>query len=242
MSSLATPALSPADPAAWAELSREWQSVGQAWLQWWQPRGFAPATPAFTPSLHPASVDPGRLADLNARYQAHVQALWHATQQAFAATGVALAEVVSTPAGDRRFVSPAWHAQPYFSFLRQAYLLYAEYLLELVELMQLPADEKKRLQFATRQYIDAIAPTNFAATNPEVLKRALETDGASLVDGLRNLIEDAQKGRISMTDESAFEVGSNIAVTKGRVVLRERADGADPVPTPRRRRCTPARC
>ena len=77
----------------------------------------------------------------------------------------------------------------------------------------------------TRQYVDAIAPTNFAATNPEVLEAArCGPRAASLVHGLANLVADIGRGRISMTDESAFEVGRNLAVTPGSVVFRERAD------------------
>jgi polyhydroxyalkanoate synthase len=84
----------------------------------------------------------------------------------------------------------------------------------------LPPDEKKRLEFSVRQFVDAIAPTNFPATNPDVLGRAIATEGVSIVDGLRNLAADVAKGRITMSDESAFEVGRNLAVTPGSVVLR----------------------
>src|SRR4029434_10886253 len=105
---------------------------------------------------------------------------------------------------DRRFRTTAWREQPYFAFLRQAYLLYAEYMQEQARRAPLPEHEKRRLEFTTRQYLDAIAPTNFPATNPDVLAKAFATEGASLVQGLRNLADDAQKGRITMTDEKAF--------------------------------------
>jgi polyhydroxyalkanoate synthase len=129
-------------------------------------------------------------------------------------------EVAHPAAGDRRFAAPEWRQLPYFSLIKQGYLLFAEYLAELATLAALPADQKQRLEFVTRQYVDALAPTNFVATNPEALKRALSTEGLSLMQGLANLAADAQRGRISMSDESAFEVGRNLAVTPGSVVFR----------------------
>ena len=116
--------------------------------------------------------------------------------------------------------SAVWREQPYFAWAKQAYLLYGEYLMAMAALAQLPPAEKKRLEFSIRQFVDAIAPTNFPATNPEVLERALETDGASVLEGFRNLAGDVGKGRITMSDESAFEIGRNLAVTPGSVVFR----------------------
>jgi polyhydroxyalkanoate synthase len=91
--------------------------------------------------------------------------------------------------------------------------------MEMVESAKLNNETKKKLRFFTRQYIDAMSPANFPATNPEVLKLAAESDGESINKGLKNLLEDLEKGRISMTDESAFEVGRNLAVTRGAVVF-----------------------
>jgi polyhydroxyalkanoate synthase len=136
------------------------------------------------------------------------------------AAGGTFPELVASAAADRRFKAPAWREQPYFAFLKQAYLLYAEYMRELAKQAPLPEHEKRRLEFTTRQYLDAIAPTNFPATNPDVLAKAFATEGASLVQGLRNLADDAQKGRITMTDEKAFAVGRNLALTPGSVVFR----------------------
>ena len=157
--------------------------------------------------------------ELNARFQARTQALWRAAFDLHA-TGGTLPDLVLPSPGDRRFRAAAWADQPFFALLKQSYLLYADYLRELAHLAPLPAAEKRRLEFATRQYLDAIAPTNFAATNPDVLERAVATEGASLVQGLRNLADDAQRGRISMTDEHAFAVGRNLATTPGSVVFR----------------------
>ena len=132
----------------------------------------------------------------------------------------ALPPVAEPRKGDRRFAAAAWRDEPYFAFLKQVYLLYDEYLTELAALAQLPPMDKRRLAFATRQYLDAIAPTNFPATNPEVLRRALETEGASLLQGFANLVADTRRGRITMTDEEAFAVGRNLATTPGSVIFR----------------------
>ncbi len=128
--------------------------------------------------------------------------------------------LVEPAPGDRRFHAAAWREQPFFALMMQSYLLYGEYLRELAHLAPLPPDEKRRLEFATRQYVDALAPTNFPATNPEVIARAIATEGESLVQGLHNLAADARKGRITMTDESAFAVGRDLAATPGSVVYR----------------------
>ena len=126
--------------------------------------------------------------------------------------------VVKPEPGDRRFSGKAWRDNPYYDYLRQSYLLAARYVEELVEGAQLEPAAKERLRFASRQWIDAMSPANFAATNPQALLEALATQGESLTRGLANLLQDARKGRISQTDEAAFEVGRNLAVTRGDVV------------------------
>jgi polyhydroxyalkanoate synthase len=165
--------------------------------------------------------DPQRLADLNAKYQGQWQALWTAALAALGGNALGTVPEIAQPApGDRRFAAAEWRELPYFALIKQAYLLFGQYLAELAALASLPEHGKQRLAFLTKQYVDALAPTNFMATNPEALKRALETEGASLVQGFANLVADAQRGRISMSDEKAFEVGRNLAVTPGSVVFR----------------------
>jgi polyhydroxyalkanoate synthase len=218
--------LDPRDPDSWAELARQWQQTQSAWTDWWgKSIGLAPdmalasARPA-TPALAGATpFAASGAADLNARFQSRMQSLWRAAFDVQASGGT-LPDLVEPLPGDRRFRAAAWREQPFFALLKQSYLLYAEYLRELAHLAPLPAADKRRLEFATRQYLDAIAPTNFAATNPDVLATAVATEGASLVQGLRNLADDARKGRISMTDERAFAVGRNLAITPGSVVFR----------------------
>jgi len=120
--------------------------------------------------------------------------------------------------GDRRFAAREWRQNPYYDYLRQSYLLAAGYIEELVERAGLEPQAKERARFAARQWIDAMCPANFAATNPDALREALDTRGESLARGLANLLGDIQKKRISQTDEAAFEVGRNLAVTPGEVV------------------------
>jgi len=121
---------------------------------------------------------------------------------------------------DPRFSSSEWTATRHFDYVRRAYLLNAEYLNRITELV--PVSEgavKARLRFLTRQYVEAMAPSNFLATNPDFIKTALETQGASITAGIKNMIDDLAKGRISQSDETAFEVGRNLAVTPGAVIF-----------------------
>ena len=146
--------------------------------------------------------------------------LWQSMLAASAGKPEAEPYRVEAEPGDRRFAAPEWAESPLFDYLRQAYLLNARFVRELVELV--PTDDEKaknKLRFMARQYADALAPSNFAATNPEFVKQALATKGASITTGIRNLIGDLEKGRISMTDESVFEVGKNIATSEGSVVF-----------------------
>jgi len=131
------------------------------------------------------------------------------------------APTVASPApGDKRFDDPAWAESPVYDYLRQAYLINAEYVKRMVEAAPMADGQAKdRMRFLTRQMVDAMAPSNFLATNPEFVKTALETKGLSIQKGIQNLIADLEKGSISMTDDSAFEVGRNLAVTPGAVVF-----------------------
>jgi polyhydroxyalkanoate synthase len=174
----------------------------------------------FARSLQSVGVDAARLLELQTRYFQQHAALWRATLDR--EVGRKAAPVAPPERGDRRFSSAEWQNNPWFDYLRQSYLINSRFLAEWVEALKAEPLAKERLRFITRQFADAMSPANFTATNPEALKLALETKGESLTRGVRQLIEDMHKGRISTTDESMFEVGKNLAVTEGAVVFENK--------------------
>jgi len=119
---------------------------------------------------------------------------------------------------DRRFSASDWTANPFTAFTAASYLLNAEFMQALAEAVEAPPREHQKIRFAVQQMVDAMSPANFLATNPEAQQKMLETKGESLTLGLQNMLADLQKGRISQSDESAFEVGVNVATTPGQVV------------------------
>lgn len=156
---------------------------------------------------------PERVAQIQRRYYEQHRALWEGVVAGREPSGVTAAA-----SADNRFGSDAWSTLPYFRLLKQVYLINSAWLSELVEAAALPQPQARRVGFVLRQALDALAPTNFAATNPEVIELAARTRGASLLEGLRHLQADSARGRMAMTDEAAFEVGRNLAVTPGAVV------------------------
>jgi polyhydroxyalkanoate synthase len=213
----------------WAELAGQWQALSGRWLQWWSGSDAAARSAAAMPLelgnaalavLAPtdAWIDPAAAAELTERYNRRVEALWQ--RQLDGASAAPPDDAAGARPGDRRFGAKEWREQPFFAWLKDNYLLYADYVRELAALAQGDAAAKRRLNFLAQQYTEAVAPSNFLVTNPEALKLALESGGASIAQGLSNLINDAQRGRIAMTDESAFAVGGNLACTAGRVVFR----------------------
>lgn len=128
---------------------------------------------------------------------------------------------------DRRFANPLWQTHPFFNFIKQQYLLNAEAITTAVaDLDHLDPAEKKRVDYFTRQIVDMLSPTNFLATNPDALERAVQTDGESLVKGLENLVRDIEANNgellVTLADRQAFQVGRNIATSPGAVVYRNR--------------------
>jgi len=133
--------------------------------------------------------------------------------------------VIEPEAGDRRFKDETWQQNEIFDFIKQSYLLTARWMNSTVQDVEgLDPQTARKVDFYTRQFADAIAPTNFVMTNPEVLRATADSHGKNLVKGLEHMLEDLERGkgklRISMTDEDAFEVGENVAVTPGKVVFQ----------------------
>jgi polyhydroxyalkanoate synthase len=157
--------------------------------------------------------DSARFASLQSHYAEKQMRLW-----ASLAGGGSGPPVAAPDPGDRRFSGSEWRDNRYFDYLKQSYLLWSRFVGELAEGVQLEGKAKEQLRFALRQWVDAMCPANFAATNPAVIRAALESRGESLTRGLANVIADAQRRRMSQTDEAAFEVGRNIAVTRGDVI------------------------
>ena len=132
---------------------------------------------------------------------------------------VRASEIAEKADKDERFAAPEWRDNPLFDMIRQSYILISDRLLGSVDAIE-GVDEKSRekLRFATRFFVDAMAPSNFALTNPRVLQKTLETRGENLLKGLEHMLADLSKGQLSHADTEAFEVGRNIAVTPGKVV------------------------
>ncbi|MCB1777899.1 MAG: class I poly(R)-hydroxyalkanoic acid synthase, partial [Candidatus Competibacteraceae bacterium] len=133
--------------------------------------------------------------------------------------------VIREPKGDKRFKHDDWQDNALFSYIKQSYLLTAGWLQDMVANVEgFDEKTKKKLQFYTRQFIDAMSPSNFVMTNPEVLRTTIESGGQNLVNGLKNMLDDLERGKgklnIRMTDLNAFEMGKNIASTPGKVVYQ----------------------
>lgn len=131
----------------------------------------------------------------------------------------------ASPLSDKRFSAQSWQESALFNFIKQTYLLNSQTTINAIHQMNEIDDEtKKKLEFYTRQYVDAMAPSNFAVTNPEVIDETIRSGGENLIRGFKNLIRDLERGKgslnISTTDFSAFELGKNIACTKGKVIYQ----------------------
>ena len=169
---------------------------------------FAGMNTGVAPSLaphHMALIPPERLAEIQKEYFAEFAHL---------ATNPEAIEVK-----DRRFSGKAWHSS-WSKMIAATYLLNSKHLLALAKAVEADEKTKTKILFTTEQMIDALSPSNFIATNPEVLENIISSQGQSIQNGIVNLLGDLKKGKVSLTDESAFEVGKNIATTEGQVVYR----------------------
>ncbi|UWU66237.1 alpha/beta hydrolase [Bradyrhizobium sp. NC92] len=168
-------------------------------------------------AISPPLASSGRIVELRADY---LKGLYQLTEHFMTSAAGGHGNGGVEPArGDRRFSSTEWRESPLYSLLKQSYLLNSRYCTDFVEALDMDEKEKNRLRFFTRQLVEAMSPTNFIATNPDVIKLATDTDGQSLKTGLDNLVADLGKGNLTITDETAFEVGKNVATSKGAIVF-----------------------
>jgi polyhydroxyalkanoate synthase len=173
--------------------------------------------------------DPSAFGFGDAKPQTDPMALMSAGAQAWAkgleSWGKMLGGVTAAPSADekdrkdRRFAAPEWRDNPIFDTIRQTYLRVSDQLLGTVdEIEGVDAETREKMRFATKSFVDAMSPSNFALTNPQVLKRTLDTRGENLLKGLANMLKDIAAGQLTQTKSGAFEVGRNLATTPGKVV------------------------
>ena len=197
----------------WAQAAQQFQqSMGDSWKNTFQSfqnmdLGGLQAGAPGQPNLPKIQVSPTRLQELQQQYLKDAADLWN--------QGLNGAPVVK----DRRFSAEAWGTNPMAAFSAAAYLLNARTLMGLADAVEGDAKTKNRIRFAVEQWMAASAPSNFLAMNADAQKKALETKGESIAKGMQNLLNDMRQGHVSMTDESLFEVGKNVATTEGAVVF-----------------------
>jgi polyhydroxyalkanoate synthase len=167
--------------------------------------------------------DPHLMASVSINWWMDQARLWQSSWMKM--LGVESQAVAEPAKGDARFKDEDWSHNFLFDYMKQSYLLAARHIQHAVsEVEGLSPESEKKVAFFTRQYMDALSPSNFLMTNPQVLKETLASGGQNLVRGLNNLLADIEKGggelRISMTDETAFQLGKNVATTPGKVVFQ----------------------
>ena len=203
--------MTPDSPEFWAQSAQELQeNLKLGWAKAFQ--SFqnmdlgASGAGLAAPSAQPANISfsPEKLQELQQQYLKDAAGLW--------SQGAAKAD-------DKRFSAEAWSANPVAAFSAAAYLLNTRALMGLADAVQADAKTRARIRFAVEQLAAAAAPSNFLAFNADAQKKAIETKGESIAKGMQNLMHDMRQGHVSMTDESVFEVGKNVATTEGAVVF-----------------------
>jgi len=178
---------------------------------------------AFMDLYSRVAVDPSVFAAASMNWWLDSMRLWQSSWMKL--VGMEAPAVAEPAKGDARFKDDDWSKNFVFDYIKQSYLIAARHIRQAVAgVDNLPPDSEKKVAFFTRQYVDALAPTNFVLTNPQVLRETMASGGQNLVKGLNNLLADIEKGggqlRVSMTDEKAFELGKNVATTPGKVVFQ----------------------
>ena len=189
-------------PVDWAEIARALRTI---WLRTIsRPESAMAAAADFNMRQGQASID-----------------TWNEAWQRWC--GLARPEPAASGGADKRFAAPEWQGNPIFRTLKELYLLASDWLLrQASEAEDLSPAERQHLEFHLRQFVDAMSPTLLLASNPVALRRAVETGGASLAEGMRNLMHDLKEGRLSMVDAEVFAPGRNLALSPGKVVYRNK--------------------
>ena len=215
--------------AKWAALAEKSQRVVQAFAERQADEGgfsivdTQSVSRAFMDLMAKMASDPVKLAEAQMRlWQDSVQ-LWQAMAQRM--MGQPAAALAEPEKGDRRFKDQSWNEELAFDYIKQSYLLTSRWVQSTVGGVDgLDPKNKEKVDFYTRQFLSALSPSNFAMTNPAVLKKTTESGGENLLHGLENLLDDLERGRgrlkISMTDDAAFEVGKNVAASPGKVIFQ----------------------
>ena len=209
-----------------ADVAERSQRIVSEWLK--RQDGEKPAADplniggAFLEMTAKLMANPARMIQAQMGFWQDYMTLWQNTARRM--VGGQTEPVIDAP-GDRRFKDQSWKENEVFDFIKQSYLLSARYVQDVVKDVDgLDAKTAQKVDFYSRQFIDAMSPSNFLMTNPEVLRKTAETGGENLIKGLSNLLGDLERGkgqlRIKMTDMDAFKLGENIAVSPGKVVYQ----------------------
>jgi len=188
--------------------SEDLPDAGNPWLNWWS--SLASMAPAGA-ELPRIGIAPERVLDLQQSYMQRLGQMWSDFMEH--------PDKAAEPIKDNRFADTAWQQNPLASFYARTYLLNSEFMNALADSIDADRKTQRRVRFAVSQWVDAMSPSNFLALNPKAQRTLIETKGESLKAGMKNLLADIQKGKITMSDESAFEIGRNVATSEGAVVF-----------------------
>ena len=211
--------------ANWAEVARQFQETLGASMQKAVAAmsGASTTMPPVVPTvlmqglpnamdaLPALQFDPAKMLEIQQAYIKDASTLWN--------NGLSPQSESASASTDRRFASEAWHTNPLSHFSASAYMLNSQALMGMADAVEGDEKTKARVRFAVEQWLAAAAPSNFLALNAEAQQKAIDTKGQSIAQGLQNLMHDMRQGHVSMTDESNFEVGKNVATTEGSVVF-----------------------
>jgi polyhydroxyalkanoate synthase len=219
------------DPAeigrSMADIAERSQRIVSEWLKRQADANHSPdplnIASAFMEMTARLIANPGHLVEAQLGFWRDYMSLWQNTTRRI--MGMETEPVIDALSSDRRFKDSAWKENEVFDFIKQSYLLSARYVQDVVKQVDgLDAKTAQKVDFYSRQFVDAMSPSNFLLTNPEVLRKTAETGGENLLKGLNNLLSDLEQGkgklRIKMTDTEAFQLGENIGVSPGKVVYQ----------------------